>query len=92
MPSLIRFLTVLGVVGALGFSAVYALATFVTPRSREMVVTIPADDGAGENWLHRHGDVMDRKIAEDGAVQVTVRIEAGRVDGVRRRFDSVSAV
>ncbi len=42
MPSLIRFLTVLGVVGALGFSAVYALATFVKPRSREMVVTIPA--------------------------------------------------
>ncbi|MFL1875863.1 hypothetical protein ACIKT0_11810 [Hansschlegelia beijingensis] len=42
MPSLIRFLTVLGVVGALGFSAVYALATFVTPRTREMVVTIPA--------------------------------------------------
>jgi len=42
MPSLIRFLTVLCVAGALGFGAVYALATFVTPRTREMVVTIPA--------------------------------------------------
>ncbi|MFL1876243.1 GTPase HflX, partial [Hansschlegelia beijingensis] len=64
----------------------------LSARRETVVVTIPADDGAGENWLHRHGDVMDRKIAEDGAVQVTVRIEAGRVDGVRRRFDSVSAV
>ncbi len=69
-----------------------AIEERLSARRETVVVTIPADDGAGENWLHRHGDVMDRKIAEDGAVQVTVRIEAGRVDGVRRRFDSVSAV
>ena len=43
MPSLMRFLTVLGVLAALGFGAVYALATFVTPRPREMTVTIPVD-------------------------------------------------
>lgn len=42
MPSLMRFLTLVCLVGAVGFGAVYALATFVKPRTREMVVTIPA--------------------------------------------------
>lgn len=42
MPSLMRFLTVVAVIAGLGFGAVYALATLVTPRTREMVVTIPA--------------------------------------------------
>ena len=42
MPSLIRFLTFVGVLVAVGFGAIYALATFVTPRPREMTVTIPA--------------------------------------------------
>lgn len=42
MPSLVRFLTVLGTLAALGFAALFALATFVTPQKREMTVTIPA--------------------------------------------------
>lgn len=42
MPSLMRFLSVLALLGGLGFAGVYALATFVTPRTREMTVTVPA--------------------------------------------------
>ncbi|HEY0290803.1 MAG TPA: hypothetical protein VGC51_00485 [Hansschlegelia sp.] len=42
MPSLMRFITLVAVVGAVGFGAIYALATFVSPRTREMTVTIPA--------------------------------------------------
>jgi hypothetical protein len=42
MPSLMRFLGVLGVIAALGLGAVYSLATFVAPRTREMTVTIPS--------------------------------------------------
>jgi hypothetical protein len=42
MPSLMRVLAVLGVIGALCLGAVYSLATFVSPRTREMTVTIPA--------------------------------------------------
>lgn len=42
MPSLMRFLTIVGVVVALGFVTVYSLATFVTPRTREMTVIVPA--------------------------------------------------
>ncbi|WP_414652804.1 GTPase HflX [Hansschlegelia sp.] len=69
-----------------------AIEARLSARRETVVVTIAADDGAGENWLHRHGDVMDRKVAEDGAVQVTVRVEPERVDGLRRRFDSVNAI
>lgn len=42
MPSLMRFLTVVGALIALGFASLYGLANFVTPRPREMVVTIPS--------------------------------------------------
>jgi phage shock protein PspC (stress-responsive transcriptional regulator) len=42
MPTLIRFLFVLAVLGGLGFAAMFALATFVQPEPREMTVSIPA--------------------------------------------------
>ena len=41
MPSLMRFITVLAVLAAAGFASIFALATFVTPTTREMTVTIP---------------------------------------------------
>lgn len=42
MPSLMRFLSVIGIVVGLGFASLFALATFVTPNTREMTVTIPS--------------------------------------------------
>ena len=43
MPSLFRFLTVVGVIAGVIYGAIFALANFVTPKSREMTVTIPPD-------------------------------------------------
>ena len=43
MPSLFRFLTVVGVIAGIVYGAIFALANFVSPRSREMTVTISAD-------------------------------------------------
>jgi hypothetical protein len=43
MPSLIRFLVVVGVLIALVYGAIFALARFVEPTSREMTITIPRD-------------------------------------------------
>jgi hypothetical protein len=43
MPSLIRLLVTLGVLGGLAYGVVFALATFVKPEPREMTVTIPQD-------------------------------------------------
>jgi hypothetical protein len=43
MPSLFRFLLVLGLLGGLGYAAVFSLATFIEPKPREITVTIPPD-------------------------------------------------
>ncbi|MHA1189189.1 MAG: hypothetical protein ACTSSQ_01820 [Alphaproteobacteria bacterium] len=43
MPSLIRFLVVLCILGAIGYGGVYALATFVEPTPRDITVRIPPD-------------------------------------------------
>jgi hypothetical protein len=43
MPSLFRFLIVVGVIGAIGYGAIFALANFVQPTPREMSVTIHPD-------------------------------------------------
>ena len=42
MPSLIRFLVICGVLAAVVYGTMFALATFVEPNPREMTVKIPA--------------------------------------------------
>lgn len=43
MPSTFRLLRRLFILAALVFAAIWALATFVEPTPREMVVTIPIE-------------------------------------------------
>jgi hypothetical protein len=43
MPTLFRFLTVVGIIAGLGYGALFALANLVNPKPREMTVTIPPD-------------------------------------------------
>jgi hypothetical protein len=43
MPSLIRLLFVLGLLGGLAYGAVLTLATLVEPKPREITVTIPSE-------------------------------------------------
>jgi hypothetical protein len=43
MPSLFRFLTVVAVIVGIIYGAIYALANFVSPGTREMTQTIPPD-------------------------------------------------
>jgi hypothetical protein len=43
MPSLLRVLVVVGVLGGLGYAAMYVLANYVDPKTREMSVTVPPD-------------------------------------------------
>jgi hypothetical protein len=43
MPSLFRFLVFIGLIGAIGYVAVFSLATFVPYKSREITVSIPPD-------------------------------------------------
>jgi len=43
MPSLLRLLVILGLVGGLAYAAMFTLANFVQPKPREITVTIPPD-------------------------------------------------
>jgi hypothetical protein len=43
MPSLFRFLLVIGIIGGLGYGVIFALATLVNPKPREITVTVPPD-------------------------------------------------
>jgi len=43
MPTLFRFIFILGVLGGIALGGIFALATFVRPDPREMTVTIPQD-------------------------------------------------
>jgi hypothetical protein len=48
MPSLIRLIFALGLLGGLAYGAIFSLATFGEPKTREITVTIPQDH------LHKH--------------------------------------
>lgn len=43
MPSLFRFLTVIAIIAALGYAAMFALATLVPLKPREITVSVPQD-------------------------------------------------
>jgi hypothetical protein len=43
MPSLFRFLLIVGVIAGLGYVAVFSLANFVKSQPREIIVTVPAE-------------------------------------------------
>jgi hypothetical protein len=43
MPTLFRFLVVIGLIVGVIYGGMYALATFVQPRKGEMTVRVPAE-------------------------------------------------
>jgi hypothetical protein len=43
MPSLLRFLMVIGIIFGLAYAAIFALATMVDPKARDITVTVPPD-------------------------------------------------
>jgi hypothetical protein len=43
MPSLMRFLLVIGIIFGVGYAVIFALATMVDPKPREITVTVPPD-------------------------------------------------
>ena len=43
MPSLLRLLAVIAVLGAIIYGGLYSLAHFVQPKPREITVSVPPD-------------------------------------------------
>jgi GTP-binding protein HflX len=51
------------------------------------LVLDPAD-GAGVSWLHRHSEVMDKHLMDDGRLSMTVRADATNAERIRGKFAS----
>jgi len=43
MPTLFRFLVILGILAGIGYGGMFALANFVHPKKGEMTVRIPPE-------------------------------------------------
>lgn len=43
MPSLFRFVVLLGMLGGLAYGAIYSLAQYVQLQPREITITVPPD-------------------------------------------------
>jgi hypothetical protein len=43
MPSLFRFLIVVGILGGLVYTGLYALSHYVQPKPREITVSVPPE-------------------------------------------------
>jgi GTPase len=49
-------------------------------------VLLPISDGAGLSWLHRHSEVMAKRVCEDGSLFVKVRADPANAKRVRAKF------
>jgi GTPase len=49
-------------------------------------ITIEPSDGKNMAWLHQRGEVLDRKIFEDGHTKLTVRLDADTAGQAEAKF------
>jgi GTPase len=49
-------------------------------------VTVQAEDGKGMAWLHRHGEVLDKKTSATGRTRLKMRMDADAAGQARARF------
>jgi GTP-binding protein HflX len=59
---------------------------------RRVVLDLLLDpaDGAGVSWLHRHAEVMDKEMREDGRLAMTVRADPANAERIRGKFAKAS--
>jgi GTP-binding protein HflX len=49
-------------------------------------LVVDPSDGAGMSWLHRHTEVMEKSLGEDGKMAMTVRVDPTRTEAVKAKF------
>jgi GTP-binding protein HflX len=59
---------------------------------RRVVLDLVVDpaDGAGVSWLHRHTEVMEKSLSDNGKLAMTVRVDPGKADVVRTKFPALA--
>jgi GTP-binding protein HflX len=77
-------------VSALSGEGIDRLNTAIEARlsARRIVLDLTLDpaDGAGISWLHRHTEVLDKELVEDGRLAMTVRVDPSKAESVRSKF------
>ena len=60
---------------------------------RRVVLDLVVDpaDGAGVSWLHRHTEVIEKALDEDGKLAMTVRVDPDKAGVVRAKFPALPA-
>jgi GTP-binding protein HflX len=56
----------------------------------QLTLSLDPADGAGFGWLHRHAEVLDHGMDEEGRLSVTVRVDTDKLEQVRRKFPDAS--
>jgi GTP-binding protein HflX len=82
------------VVSALSGEGLDALAAAIEERLAMSRVVLDLDvdpaDGAGVSWLHRHTEVIEKNLRDDGRLAVTVRVDPSKAAIVTDRFAAAS--
>ena len=77
-------------VSALSGEGIDQLAAQIETRLAQRRITlnlvIPASDGAGLSWLHRHAEVITKQLRDDGHVVIVARTDPVNADKARAKF------
>ena len=81
---------------ALSGEGIDQLAAEIETRLAQQRITlklvIPASDGAGLSWLHRHAEVITKELRDDGQVVIVARTDPANADKARAKFAGLSGV
>ena len=65
---------------------ILAIETRLGHRRVVLDLVVDPADGAGMSWLHRHTEVMEKTLGEDGRMAMTVRVDPTRTEAVKAKF------
>ena len=63
-----------------------AIETRLSLRRVVLDLSLDPTDGAGVSWLHRHAEVMEKSLGEDGRLAMTVRVDPSRADAIENKI------
>jgi len=67
-----------------------AIETRLGQRRIVLDLVVDPADGAAVSWLHRHTEVMEKAMDDDGKLAMTVRVDPSQAGKVRAKFPTLS--
>jgi GTP-binding protein HflX len=86
IPTAQRPVLVSALTGEGSDALVQAIETRLSADRVVLDLALDPADGAGVSWLHRHTEVMDKSLGEDGRLAMTVRVDPAKVGAVKAKF------